>query len=400
LHASRLGQPTTLFLTSPYASLCTALVRSKLALQTIGTIVNVCTHTITITPNTRVRTHTRAHVPHTHAGCQGQHRGVHGQEPRLRILVTYPSATACHHQPPPPPTTQRPTTTATASANHQPPPPHPPHRRAEKGECEKNPGYMVQNCPVACNLCDSVEMMDPNERCKRLPEVEPEIPMKDGEKRSRTQATRPTPPRSTFGCCDATCFCVLRACALYNQCSSPTHSLTFHHAWFSHTATLHTPSLEPPTPTPATVWRTSTNRHYSCVPAPADRPRHYCQAQSHRCVGGSVDGHSRQLCHAGRGTPSTLRAAHAHRTTPHHTTPHHTTPHHTTPHHITPQRTPAQPIHMLLRTSRHTRATCTFGICTLLTGHVHACVLSLSFNGTTHVIHRANTRIIQSRALG
>ena len=201
---------------------------------------------------------------------------------------------------------------------------------------------MVQNCPVACNLCESVEMMDPNERCKRLPEVEPEIPMKDGENRSRTQASTPHLTRNTFRCCDATCFCVLCACAPYNQRSSLTHSLTFHHAWFSHTATLHMSALEPPTPTPATVWRTSTNRHYACISAPADRPRHYCQAQSHRCVGGSVDGHSRQLCHSGRGTPSTLRAAHAHRTTPHHTTPHHTTPHHTTPHHTTPHHNTPQ----------------------------------------------------------
>jgi len=42
------------------------------------------------------------------------------------------------------------------------------HRRcpqdARNGECERNPGWMIVNCPVSCNRC---EMLDPKKRCDR-----------------------------------------------------------------------------------------------------------------------------------------------------------------------------------------------------------------------------------------
>eukprot|EP00038_Savillea_parva_P027121 m.57645 g.57645 ORF g.57645 m.57645 type:complete len:376 (-) comp7779_c0_seq1:2444-3571(-) len=47
---------------------------------------------------------------------------------------------------------------------------------ASSGECEKNKGYMVLNCPKACEFCDSAELLDPDNRCKRGADVQPEIP--------------------------------------------------------------------------------------------------------------------------------------------------------------------------------------------------------------------------------
>ena len=35
-------------------------------------------------------------------------------------------------------------------------------RLAEEGECLKNPGWMIVNCPRACNACD---LLDPKKRC-------------------------------------------------------------------------------------------------------------------------------------------------------------------------------------------------------------------------------------------